>query len=112
MEIKYIFYFLVGGIVVSTVTYFASHSKGLIAAFFANLPVITFVTFLTIYFESGCDAVILYAKSLLIMLLPWLIYIFAVVLLSSKIGVPVSLITGLIGYLIFAFLIIKMKTGG
>lgn len=111
MEIKYLFYFLVGGIVVSTVTYFASHSKGLIAAFFANLPVITFVTFLTIYFESGQDAVILYAKSLLIMLLPWLLYIFAVLLLGSKIGIPLSLIAGLTGYLIFAYLIIKMKGG-
>lgn len=111
MEIKYVFYFLVGGVAVSVVTYFASHNKGLIAAFFANLPVITFVTFLTIYFESGQDAVIAYAKSLLIMLLPWLVYIFTILLLGSKINIPFSLITGLIGYFISAYLIIK-KLGG
>jgi hypothetical protein len=57
---KYLLYFLVGGTIVTIVTYFASHAKGLIAAFFANLPIITFITFLTIYLESGQNAVISY----------------------------------------------------
>jgi uncharacterized membrane protein (GlpM family) len=111
MEIKYLLYFFLGGSVVSLVSYFASHSKGLIAAFFANLPVITFVTFLIIYLESGQENVIIYAKSLLIMLFPWLVYIFAVILLSSRIGVIPSLLAGLTLYLLSAYLIIKIKTG-
>ena len=111
MEIKYLLYFFLGGSVVSLVSYFASHSKGLIAAFFANLPVITFVTFLIIYLESGQENVVIYAKSLLIMLFPWLAYIFAVILLSSRIGVIPSLLAGLTLYLLSAYLIIKIKTG-
>jgi len=111
MEIKYLLYFFLGGSVVSLVSYFASHSKGLIAAFFANLPVITFVTFLIIYLESGQENVVIYAKSLLIMLFPWLAYIFAVILLSSRIGVIPSLLAGLSLYLLSAYLIIKIKTG-
>ena len=111
MEIKYLLYFFLGGSVVSLVSYFASHSKGLIAAFFANLPVITFVTFLIIYLESGQENVIIYAKSLLIMLFPWLVYIFAVILLSSRIGVIPSLLAGLTLYLLSAYLIIKIKNG-
>jgi len=45
MEMKYLLYFFLGGSVVSLVSYFANHSKGLIAAFFANLPVIPGVFF-------------------------------------------------------------------
>lgn len=111
METKYFIYFLVGGATVSLVTYFASHSKGLLAAFFANLPVITFITFLTIYYESGQRAVLEYAKSLLIMLFPWLSYIFTVIFLGRKIGIPLSLFIGLVFYLVFAYLIMKLKPG-
>ncbi|MCX7770980.1 MAG: hypothetical protein N2202_07860 [Proteobacteria bacterium] len=91
----------------SIVSYFASHSKGLVAAFFANLPVITFVTFIIIYFESGEKNVILYAKSLLIMLFPWLAYIFSIIILGSKIGIIPSLIIGLTTYFIISFFIMK-----
>lgn len=108
MEFKYLLYFILGGTVVSLVSYFASHSKGLMAAFFANLPVITLVTFIIIYVESGQKNVVLYAKSLLIMLFPWLAYIFSVISLSSKIGVIPSLVTGLLAYFVFSYLIIKI----
>lgn len=107
MEFKYVLYFFLGGTVVSLVSYFASHSKGLIAAFFANLPVITLVTFIIIYFESGREPVIEYAKSLLIMLFPWLSYIFSIILLGPKIGILPSLVIGLISYFLFSLLIIK-----
>ncbi len=107
MELKYILYFVIGGTTVSLVSYFASHAKGLIAAFFANLPVITLVTFIIIYLQSGEKNVILYAKSLLIMLFPWLAYIFSVILLGPKIGIIPSLIFGLGTYLLISFFIIK-----
>lgn len=109
MEIKYLIYFLVGGTVVSVVTYLASHAKGLLAAFVANLPVITLITFLTIYFESGQKAVISYAKGLIIMLLPWLIYIFSVIFLTGRFGLIASLVTGVSLYILTAFFIIGMK---
>ncbi len=109
MEIKYILYFIAGGTIVSLVTYLASHAKGLLAAFFANLPAITIITFLMIYFESGQKEVISYAKGLIIMLFPWLVYIFSVILFSSKFGFIQSLIIGLSLYLSIALLIIATK---
>lgn len=109
MEIKYFLYFLIGGLVVSVVTYFASQAKGLLAAFIANLPVITLITFLTIYFESGQKAVISYAEGLIIMLFPWLAYIFAVIFLTPRSGFIPSLIIGISLYLLFAYLIISLK---
>jgi len=109
MEAKYIIYFLVGGTIVSVVTYLASHAKGLLAAFVANLPVITLITFLIIYFESGQKSVISYAQGLIIMLFPWLAYIFSIIFLTNRIGFISSLVIGVFLYLLTAFLIISIK---
>jgi len=109
MEIKYLIYFLIGGAVVSLVTYFAGTAKGLLAAFFANLPVITFITFLTVYSDAGEKAVVDYAKGLIIMLFPWLAYIFSVIFLTQRIGLFPSLAIGLASYFIFSYLIITLK---
>jgi uncharacterized membrane protein (GlpM family) len=109
MEVKYFFYFLAGGVIVSIVTFFASHAKGLMAAFLANLPVVTMITFLTIYFESGQKAVVSYAEGLIIMLFPWLAYIFAVVFLTRRIGFLLSLIIGISLYLVAAYFIMNAR---
>ncbi len=109
MGIKYILYFLIGGTIISVVTYFASHSRTMVAAFFANLPVMTLITFLTIFNEAGQKAVVPYAQGLIIMLFPWLVYIGAVILLTPRIGVLASLIGGISLYLFLAYIIIFVK---
>ena len=109
MELKYFLYFLAGGVIVSVVTYFASQAKGLLAAFIANLQVITLITFLTIYFESGEKAIVPYAEGLVIMLVPWLAYIFAIIFLTHRLGFVVSLVIGISLYLFFAYLIMNIK---
>jgi uncharacterized membrane protein (GlpM family) len=109
MEIKYLLYFLAGGVVVSVVTYFASQAKGLLAAFIANLPVITLITFLMIYSDSGQKAVVSYAEGLIIMLIPWLAYIFSIIFLTKKVGFIPSLIIGFFFYLTFAYFILSIR---
>ncbi len=109
MEIKYVLYFFIGGFIVSGVTYFASQAKGLLTAFFANLPVITAITFLTIYLESGQKAVVSYAEGLIIMLFPWLAYISIIIFLTHRLGFIPSLVIGISLYLLLAYLIISAK---
>ena len=109
MGIKYILYFLIGGTVITVVTYFASHSRTMVAAFFANLPVLTLITFLTIYYEAGQKAVVPYAHGLMIMLFPWLAYIGSVIFLTPRIGVIPSLLLGIILYLVLAYVVIFVK---
>jgi hypothetical protein len=109
MELKYVLYFLIGGTIITVVTYFASHARTMVAAFFANLPVLTLITFLTIYYEAGQKAVVPYAHGLIIMLFPWLAYIGAVIFLTPRIGVIPSLLTGLFLYFLFAYIIIFVK---
>src|SRR5208283_1806583 len=105
MELKYILYFLIGGMVISVVTYFAGHGRPLIAAFLANMPVITLVTFLTIYHEAGQKAIVPYAKGLVMMIFPWLAYILAIIVLTPRLGFLFSLTTGFTIYVIFALII-------
>ncbi len=109
MEIKYIIYFLIGGTMVSLITYLAGSAKGLLAAFLANLPVITLITFLTIYANAGEKVAVDYAKNLLIMVIPWFAYIFSVIFLAQRIGFIPSLALGLVSYFMLSYLIIAIK---
>lgn len=107
MELKYVLFFLLGGTAISVVTYFASHSRSVLAAFVANLPVMTLITFLTIYYETGQKAVVPYAKGLVIMLFPWLAYILSIIFFTPRFGFFPSLMTGFTLYLAVALLILK-----
>ncbi len=110
MWMKYVFYFVTGGVVVSSVTYLAGHARGLWAAFLANMPTITALTFITIYMESGPKAVVPYASGLVIMLVPWFSYIFSVILLTPRIGFVPSLIIGIVLYFLVALAIFAIRS--
>lgn len=105
---RYLLYFLIGGTVTTAVTYLASHSRGLLAAFVSNLPVASLCTFLLIYFNKGQEAVLSYAKGLIIMLLPWLFYISCVIFLTPRISFFSSLVLGLSLFILIAgYMVLK-----
>lgn len=106
---RYILYFIIGGFTVSIATYLANSARGLLAAFVTNLPFLTLITFIVVYSESGEGAVLSYARGLILMLLPWLAYIFTVIFLTERAGFLLSLTLGVISYIIFAFLIMAIK---
>ena len=96
MNIKLLFlYFLLGGTVVSLVTYFGSQAKGLLAAFIATFPAITVITLCTIYLGSGTSAATSYFKGMLILLPAWLLYSLSVLYLLPRLGLLPSLIIGI-----------------
>ncbi len=106
---RYLFYFVIGGAAVSLVTYLANQSRGLTAAFVANLPIITAMTFTLIYLQSGQKAVLSYAGGLIVMLFPWLTYIFSVILLTPRLGFFPSIATGVSLYLVTSYFIVTLK---
>jgi hypothetical protein len=109
MDIKMLAaYFVIGGVIVSASTYFGSHAKSLVAAFIAFLPTITVVTLCSIYFASGTEAAVSYAKSMLILLPPWVLYVIAVIFLLPRIGLAASLTVSIATYLGIAFLIMRL----
>ena len=61
-------YFVIGGLVVSVVTYFGSQGKSELAVFIAFLPRTSLIIVCTIYFAGGTGAAISYAKSMIILL--------------------------------------------
>ncbi|MGD1076159.1 MAG: DUF3147 domain-containing protein [Thermodesulfovibrionales bacterium] len=103
---KYFLYFLIGGILTSVVTYLANHSKGLFAAFVGTLPLITISTFLLIYLNSGPNAVVSYAKGLMIMIIPWIIFILSVIFFTPRINFIYSLLIGICLQISIALLIL------
>jgi hypothetical protein len=109
MDIKMLpVYFVIGGAVVSAATYFGSQAKSLLAAFIAFLPAISIVIICSIYFASGTQAAVSYARSMLILLPPWVLYVVAVILLLPRIGLAGSLIVGVAIYSGLSFLIMRL----
>jgi hypothetical protein len=86
MLVKLALYFLVGGLVVSLVTYLGSVGRGLLSAFVATFPHISLVTFLLIYFNGGAEHTLSYAKGLLLFAPSWLAYVAAFAVLLPRAG--------------------------
>ncbi|KAF0144250.1 MAG: hypothetical protein FD156_1935 [Nitrospirae bacterium] len=109
MRIQYFLYFLFGGIITSGVTYLAHQSKGLLAAFVGTLPLITISTFVLIHFHSGQGAVLAYAKGLIVMIFPWMVFILSVIFLMPRIAFIYALLAGFCLQLAAAFLIFALS---
>ena len=101
-------YFVIGGIIISAVTYFGSHAKSEMAAFIAFLPTISVITLCSIYFASGTAEAVSYAKSMLILLPPWVLYVVGVIFLLPRLGLAGSLVISIMVYLGVAFLIMRL----
>lgn len=104
--LKYLIYFILGGLIVVIATYFGSEKKGLLAAFFAMFPFVTAFTLFTIYSAAGSNAVTSYVKGLLLLTPIWIIYLVCVLYLLPKYGFWISLAIGVIIYMILALIIV------
>ncbi|MFN3532515.1 MAG: DUF3147 domain-containing protein [Candidatus Brocadia sp.] len=106
MQLKnFIFHFMLGGTIVSVVTFMGSQGKGLLAAFVATFPTMTVLTFTLIYSKAGQSATVNYAKGLLLMTPPWIIYVLCLIFLLPRLGFVKSLIVGVLTYMILAGII-------
>jgi uncharacterized membrane protein (GlpM family) len=101
-------YFVIGGLTVAITTYFGSRGQGLLAAFVGVFPGVTVITFCAIYFQSGVTSVVSYAKGMLILLPPWILYVLGVIFLLPRIGLAAALVSSVAVYVLVALLIIKL----
>ncbi len=109
MEAKFIpIYFLLGGAVVSLASFFGSHSKGLLAAFISFFPAATVFTITAIYASSGSHAASQYARGMLLMLPPWILYAISLWWFTPKLGLGTALAVGIPVYVIGALLIMGL----
>lgn len=101
---NFILHFILGGVIVSFVTFVGSQGKGLLASFVAIFPATTVLTFILIYHKGGQVATLNYAKGMLWMTPAWIFYVFAIIFLLPRIGLAKSLITGVLAYMVFSWI--------
>lgn len=94
MGLRLFLYFLLGGSIVTLVTYFGSHGKGIMAAFVATFPTMTVTTIITIYLASGAGASTSYVKGLLLMMPSWFAYSLSILFLIPRLGLGPALVIG------------------
>ena len=74
----------------------------LLAVFVATFPTMTALTFALIYSKVGQTATVNYAKGLLFMTPPWIIYVLCLIFLLPRWGFVKSLLVGVLTYMILA----------
>ncbi len=104
MSLKYFLYFIVGGIIVSAVSYFGGARKGILSSFIAMMPALSIITATFIYREAGTDATVSYAKGLILFSPAWFCYIGAFVFLLQRVEMWKAVVMSVSVFLIVAFL--------
>ncbi len=105
--LKFILYFIIGGSILTLVTYYGSKDKGILAAFIALFPMVSLMSILTIYSEAGSLPVLDYVKGLLILTPVWIIFLLCLLYLLPRTGLFVAICIGIAVYVIIAVLLIN-----
>jgi uncharacterized membrane protein (GlpM family) len=108
MDVKLLsLYFVLGGSIVTLITYFGSQGKGILAAFIGFFPSITIVTLFTIYLKSGVGATVSYFKGMLFLIPAWVLYALAMIFILPRWGIVPSVIVGIAIYVGVAVLTMR-----
>jgi uncharacterized membrane protein (GlpM family) len=101
-------YFVLGGAIVTLISYFGTQGKGMLAAFIAFFPSISIVTLFIIYFNSGVGATVSYFKGMLFLIPAWVLYALAMMFVLPRWGIVPSVIIGLVVYVGVALLTMRL----
>lgn len=107
--LKLLIYFLVGGSMLTMVTYFGTKDKGILAAFIAMFPAVVTMSIITIYSEAGSALVLDYIRGLLILSPVWIIFLLCIYFFLPKQGLLVALGAGTLVYMLVAVLLIYLQ---
>ena len=84
--VKYGWYFVLGGLLVSLSTYLGSHGKGFWAALASTVPVISGLTFILVYVNAGSEPTLSFAKHLIWLSPPWFVYVGVMIVGVPRVG--------------------------
>lgn len=101
-------YFVLGGTIVTLVTWLGGQGKGLLAAFIALFPALTVVTLAAVYLRGGVEPTVAYAKGLLLLIPAWLAYVLAVIFLVPRLGLAAALTIGIALYAVGSYLTVRL----
>jgi uncharacterized membrane protein (GlpM family) len=97
-------YFLLGGSIVTSVTYFGGTKRTLLSAFIATLPCLSLVTFILIYKDGGMRAAVSYGKGLILFSPAWLCYVGLAIYLLPRWELWKALSVSVMAYLLVALI--------
>ncbi len=106
--IKYFLYFLLGGCIVSLVSYFGATKRTLLSSFIATLPCLSLVTFILIYKEGGMQASVSYGKGLILFTPAWLCYVLATIFLLPRWEMWKALTVSVAAYFFVALIVRRL----
>ena len=101
-------YFIIGGLIVSVVTYFGSQGKSDLAVFIAFFPGTSLITVVTIYLAGGTGATASYARSMLMLLPAWVLYVLGILFLLPRLGLALALVVSVAAYAGAALLTMRL----
>jgi uncharacterized membrane protein (GlpM family) len=101
-------YFIIGGLIVSVVTYFGSQGKSDLAVFIAFFPGTSLITVVTIYLAGGTGATTSYARSMMVLLPAWVLYVLGILFLLPRLGLVLSLVISVAAYAGAALLTMRL----
>jgi hypothetical protein len=107
--LKFILYFVIGGTVLTLITYYGSRDKGILAAFVALFPIVSLMSIITIYSESGSLPVLDYVYGLLILTPVWIIFLFCMAYLLPRQGLLVAIGISVAIYVVISVYIINYQ---
>jgi len=84
--VKYLFYFLVGGGVVTVVTYVGGSGRSLLSALIATFPAITLLSVIFIHAEAGGPPTIDYVRGLILFAPAWFAYLISLFILLPRLN--------------------------
>jgi uncharacterized membrane protein (GlpM family) len=82
--VKYLLYFLVGGGVVTAVTYVGGSGRSLLSAFIATFPAITLLSVVFIHLEAGGPPTVDYVRGLILFAPAWFAYLISLFILLPR----------------------------
>jgi uncharacterized membrane protein (GlpM family) len=84
--VKYLVYFLVGGGVVTVVTYVGGSGRSLLSALIATFPAITLLSVIFIHEEAGGAPTIDYVRGLILFAPAWFAYLISLSILLPRLS--------------------------
>ncbi len=100
MDHPYLIRFLIGGAIIAGTTWVAEYFDPKLGGIIANIPSATIISLLIVESVLGERGAVLFAKGAVVGNISWFGYIFAVILLTQRIGLVKSLAAGMVIWLL------------
>ncbi len=99
LGLRLFIYFVIGGLIVSSVAFLGGAGRGLLSAFVTTFPVLTLVTIFVIHREGGPLVTLSYVRGLLWFSPAWMLYLVTFLLTFPRWGIGRAMAAAVLAFL-------------